>query len=39
MPPKMTHPVLVGVSDIFVHIAAKLLHCIGEQLLATGGLR
>jgi hypothetical protein len=29
MPPKMSHPLLVGVSDIFVYIAAKLFRCIG----------
>lgn len=28
MPPKMIHPVLVGASDIFVHMAAKLFDCI-----------
>ena len=29
MPPKMSYPVLVGISDIFVDVAAKLLHSIG----------
>ena len=29
MPPKMSQPVLVGVSDTFVHFAAKLFLCIG----------
>jgi hypothetical protein len=29
VPPEMSHPVLVGVSDIFVYIAAKLFRFIG----------